>query len=146
MTYGGHFDVASKQEKIAELEKKTLDVNFWNDRESANGIINEINSLKEIVNKIVKTRDNINNDLEMCELLFVEKDDELLHNLEEEVSNLSKEMDELEIFLLLSGPYDNSNCLLEIHAGAGGTEACDWADMLFRMYLRNNLVSSQSNG
>ena len=136
MIYGGHFDVTNKKERMDELERKTLDVDFWNDRESANIIINEINSLKEIVNKIEKTKDNVNNDLEVCDLLFAEKDDELLHNLEEEVSALSKEMDELEIFLLLSGPYDKNNCLLEIHAGAGGTEACDWADMLFRMYLR----------
>lgn len=136
MTYGGHFDVTSKKEKIEELEKKTLDANFWNDRESANSIINEMNSLKEIVDRIENVNKNINNDLEMCELLLVDNDDELLHNLEEEVEVLSKEIDEMEIFLLLSGPYDKNNCLLEIHAGAGGTEACDWADMLFRMYLR----------
>ena len=67
---------------------------------------------------------------------MVEYDEELLHNVEEETKKICKDMDNLEIYLLLSGPYDKNNCLLEIHAGAGGTEACDWADMLFRMYLR----------
>ena len=72
----------------------------------------------------------------MIELLLVENDEELLHNIEDETKNICKAMDNLEIYLLLDGPYDKNNCLLEIHAGAGGTEACDWADMLFRMYLR----------
>lgn len=72
----------------------------------------------------------------MLELLLVEKDEEIYHNLEEEVSILQKKIDNLQLFLLLSGPYDNNDCIFEIHSGAGGTEACDWADMLFRMYLR----------
>lgn len=72
----------------------------------------------------------------MLELILVEKDDEIYHNLEEEVSILQKKINNLQLFLLLSGPYDNNDCIFEIHSGAGGTEACDWADMLFRMYLR----------
>lgn len=67
---------------------------------------------------------------------MVEKDDELLHNLEEESKKQSKRLEKLSILLLLSGPYDKNNCTLEIHSGAGGTEACDWAAMLYRMYLR----------
>lgn len=67
---------------------------------------------------------------------MVEKDDELLHNLEEESKKQSKRLEKLSVLLLLSGPYDKNNCTLEIHSGAGGTEACDWAAMLYRMYLR----------
>ena len=136
MTYGGHFDVDSKKRKISELEQKTFDINFWNDRESANKIIDEMIFLKNIVTRIESVLDNINSNLEMCELLLQENDDELLHNVEEDMKKICQEVDNLEIFLLLSGPYDKNNCILEIHAGAGGTEACDWADMLFRMYLR----------
>ena len=66
----------------------------------------------------------------------MENDDELLQNINNNEKKLSKDIEKLEIFLLLSGPYDKNNCILEIHSGAGGTEACDWADMLFRMYLR----------
>lgn len=134
--YGGHFDIDSKKEELKKLEEQTAKSNFWDDRESANKIINEMNSLKEMVSKIENVMDEIDSNLEVIELLLVENDEELLHNVEDNVHSLQKMIDELEIFLLLSGPYDRNNCLLEIHAGAGGTEACDWADMLFRMYLR----------
>ena len=109
---------------------------FWNDREEANNIINEMNSLKEIVTMVEELMNDVDNDLELSELLLDSNDEELLHNLEDDVKLLCKKMEKAEIFLLLSGPYDKNNCLLEIHSGAGGTEACDWADMLFRMYLR----------
>ncbi len=136
MTYGGHFDVLGKQDKIKELETITMQSDFWNDTESANKVINEMNSLKEIVNLVIDLKNDVENDLELSELLLDSNDEELLHNLEEDVNLLRQKMEKAEIFLLLSGPYDKNNCLLEIHSGAGGTEACDWADMLFRMYLR----------
>ena len=88
------------------------------------------------MNKYKLATSRINNDLEMTDLLIEEGDSELLNSLEEETNTLNSEIEKLEIFLLLSGPYDKNNCILEIHSGAGGTEACDWADMLFRMYLR----------
>ncbi len=65
-----------------------------------------------------------------------EHDEELFYSLTEDVNVLRNRIGNLEVFLLLNGPYDQNNCVLEIHSGAGGTEACDWADMLFRMYLR----------
>ena len=136
MIYGGHFDILGKKDKIKELESITLDSNFWNDRNSAEKIINEMNSLKEIVNMVENLSSDVNSDLELCELLLDSFDEELLHNLEDDIVLLRQKMEKAEIFLLLSGPYDKNNCLLEIHSGAGGTEACDWADMLFRMYLR----------
>ena len=134
--YGGHFDVIGKKSKLQELENVSLKTDFWNDRDEANKIIDEMNSLKEIINMVESLQNNIKNDLELCELLLVEQDEELLHNLEEDTTVLCKELEKAEVYLLLSGPYDKNNCLLEIHSGAGGTEACDWADMLFRMYLR----------
>ena len=136
MIYGGHFDIPGKKEKISELESISIKPDFWNDTDNANQIINEMNSLKEVVHMVEDLSNDVNNDLEMCELLLVEQDDSLLHNIEEDVNSLRQKIDKAEIFLLLSGPYDKNNCLLEIHSGAGGTEACDWADMLFRMYLR----------
>ena len=136
MTYGGHFDIPSKKERITELENISSREDFWNDRDSANKTIDEINSLKEIVNMVEELLSEVNSDLELSELLLDSFDEELLHNLEEDVNKLCQKVEKAEIFLLLSGPYDKNNCLLEIHSGAGGTEACDWADMLFRMYLR----------
>ena len=136
MIYGGHFDIDTKKKKISELESITQDINFWNDRDNATKTIDELNSLREIVNSISNVLDSINNNLEIVDLLMIEEDSELLQNVYEETLKLNKELDKLEVFLLLSGPYDKNNCILEIHSGAGGTEACDWADMLFRMYLR----------
>ena len=72
----------------------------------------------------------------MVKLLQEEYDEELVSSLNEDVIKLKSKIEDLEIYLLLNGPYDQNNCVLEIHSGAGGTEACDWADMLFRMYLR----------
>ena len=136
MIYGGHFDIDKKKEKIRELECITSDKNFWNDREKASKTIDELNSLREIVNSIDNVLKDINDNLDIIEILLMENDDELLQNINNNEKKLSKDIEKLEIFLLLSGPYDKNNCILEIHSGAGGTEACDWADMLFRMYLR----------
>ena len=136
MIYGGHFDIPGKKERINELENISMQPDFWSDQDFANKVISETNSLKEIVNMVENLLNDVNNDLELSELLLDSNDDGLLHNLEEDVKLLCKQMEKAEIFLLLSGPYDKNNCLLEIHSGAGGTEACDWADMLFRMYLR----------
>ena len=136
MTYGGHFDIVSKKENIKKLEEITTKPDFWNDRDSANKTIDEMNSLKEIVNMVESLLSEVESDIELCDLLLLDNDEEMLHNLEEDVNALRKKIEKSEIFLLLSGPYDKNNCLLEIHSGAGGTEACDWADMLFRMYLR----------
>ena len=136
MIYGGHFDILGKKEKIKELESISMQTDFWNDQSNANKIIDEMNSLKEIVNMIEDLLNDVNSDLELSELLSVSNDESMLHNLEEDVDLLRQKIEKAEVFLLLSGPYDKNNCLLEIHSGAGGTEACDWADMLFRMYLR----------
>ncbi len=109
---------------------------FWDNKEEADLVLKDISELKNLTQDIQKLKTSNVNNLELIELLLVEKDDELLHNLEEDVKNESKELDKLSVLLLLSGPYDKNNCTFEIHSGAGGTEACDWANMLYRMYLR----------
>ena len=124
------------EENIKKLEEITTKPDFWNDRDSANKTIDEMNSLKEIVNMVESLLSEVESDIELCDLLLLDNDEDMLHNLEEDVNALRQKIEKSEIFLLLSGPYDKNNCLLEIHSGAGGTEACDWADMLFRMYLR----------
>lgn len=120
------------KEKEDEMAKPT----FWDDKEKADLTLKDISELKNLTQDIKKLKEDTENNLELIELLLVEKDDELLHNLEEEVKNENKKLEELSILLLLNGPYDKNNCTLEVHSGAGGTEACDWAAMLYRMYLR----------
>lgn len=109
---------------------------FWDNKEKADLTLKDISELKNLTQDIKKLKEDTKNNLELAELLLVEKDDELIHNLEEEVKNENKKLEELSILLLLNGPYDKNNCTLEVHSGAGGTEACDWAAMLYRMYLR----------
>ncbi len=87
----------------------------------------------ESVSEVFK---NVETDLELVKLLQEDFDEELFNSLNEDVVTLRNKISNMEIYLLLNGPYDQNNCILEIHSGAGGTEACDWADMLFRMYLR----------
>ena len=110
--------------------------NFWDDKEKADLTIKDISELRNLTQDIQKIKESNQNNLEIIELLLVEKDEELLHNLEEDAQNEQKSLEELSILLLLDGPYDKNNCTLEIHSGAGGTESCDWANMLYRMYLR----------
>ena len=107
---------------------------FWQDIENSSKINQELSNLK----KEISTCQKVDKDLQdMDELLIIAKDDSsLIPELEDNLQNLMQLIDELEIKTLLNGPYDNYNCFLEIHPGAGGTEANDWAGMLLRMYER----------
>lgn len=109
---------------------------FWNDIEKSNKINQELISIKKETNSYLELSSKIENDKEMIELLETEFMDDLVNELEIDLTNISKELEELEINTLLSNEYDSSNCYLEIHPGAGGTESCDWASMLLRMYMR----------
>ena len=136
MNYGGHFDPEVKRNRIKELEIITLSDNFWNDKKNSDEVLSELNHLKNIISSISKLKDEITSSLDIIELLKLENDKELFSSLENNIDVLRKKIEDEEINLLLSGPYDSSNCILEIHPGAGGTESCDWASMLYRMYTR----------
>jgi len=86
--------------------------------------------------KIESIKQEIEDNLEIILLLTEESDEQLASDLEVSTKNIDKKVEELNLLLLLNGPYDKNNCILEIHPGAGGTESCDWANMLYRMYLR----------
>ena len=133
MNYGGLFDIDQKQKKLETLESKMLESNFWDNKEQADKIIKQISNLKNITTKIVPMKTNLESNLELLELT---DEEDIINELQEELIALKKQTKDLEILLLLNGPYDKSNCILEIHSGAGGTEACDWAMMLYRMYIR----------
>ena len=134
MIYGGHFDLDNKKSEIDKLEQETVKIDFWSNQEKAQEVISELNNLKNVYNSVNNVKDKIVTNLELLELMG--DDSETLNMISMELDDINKSVSELEIFLLLSGPYDKNNCILEVHAGAGGTEACDWASMLYRMYLR----------
>ena len=108
---------------------------FWNNKEKSDEILKEMSNLKTIVDKIEKLKNKIEENKDLVQILTPD-DRELSITLEKELPELAKELDNLNVFLLLDGPYDKNSCILEIHSGAGGTEACDWAMMLYRMYTR----------
>ncbi len=112
------------------------DPDFWNNQESAQGVINETNALKDQVNVLLALEAEYE-DLEVSyDLVKEEADEELQKELETGVKTLSQSLNEFELQLLLSEPYDKNNAILELHPGAGGTESQDWASMLLRMYTR----------
>ena len=134
--YGGHFDVDKKKEELKSLQKETEDPSFWTNRDKKDQVLSEISNKKESIYKIESMKKKIQDNLEILELLETENDEDLATQVATEIEKLPSEMEQLNLLLLLSGPYDNNNCILDIHSGAGGTEACDWALMLYRMYTR----------
>ena len=136
LIYGGHFDIPKIQQEILELSQKTEDPSFWNDRQTAESIIKQLNEKKELVNSIESKQEEISSSIELLDLLEIETDPEMEVQLEDSVTKLNGEIEQLNLLLLLNGPYDKNDCILEVHSGAGGTEACDWAMMLYRMYTR----------
>ena len=129
-------DIARKEEKIAELEYKMGEPNFWDDAERAQKMNQELGDIKGSVDKY-KALVSKAGDLEaMWELAFEEEDAGLEPEIREELSAVQGDLRSLELEVLLSGPYDANNAILTLHAGAGGTEAQDWTQMLLRMYGR----------
>ena len=112
------------------------DVSFWDDKEYADIVISKMTELRQIVEPIRMMKENILSNLEIINGLEDDYDQEIFELMENEYDILSKDLDIYELRTFLDGEYDKNNCLLEIHAGAGGTESCDWVSMLSRMYLR----------
>ena len=129
MISGGLFDIDNISVKIAELEDKINRDDFWDNFEYANKINKEYSNLKKIKDNYTRLIDNI----ETLDLLKQELNEK---EYLQEFQKLEEEIKELEKATHLNGEHDSLNCYLEIHPGAGGTESCDWASMLMRMYQR----------
>ena len=136
---GGFFDIDGKRGEISELEERMGRPDFWSDQEKARGVAAKTNRLRQAVNRMADFCGKVE-DLEvMCELISEStegEDLELGRELAETVSALRAELENLEIQSFLKGPHDKCNVILSLHAGAGGTESCDWAEMLLRLYTR----------
>ena len=130
---GGLFDLDSKEKRISLLESKLNESGIWNNLKEANNINGELINLKKECSDAKKLKSSLEG---LEELISLSDDLEIRKEVEEELSSLEELMSSLEVATLLNGPYDNLSCFLEIHPGAGGTEAMDWASMLLRMYER----------
>ena len=125
------FDLAKLDSEIAELSAKSEAPDFWNNRNSALEIISRLNHSRAIVETY---RELLNGQKDLEELLEFE-DDSFLEQIETSLEELNKKSKEFELQILFTGEFDDLNAIIEIHPGAGGTEAQDWADMLYRMYV-----------
>ncbi len=109
---------------------------FWDNPDSAQSVVSELSALKSVIEPVEEIQREAQDLQELFELAASESDDEELRQLEDDLSALVKRCEQIELAGLLSRPEDMKNCFFSIHAGAGGTESCDWANMLLRMYTR----------
>ena len=130
------FDITNLKQELVNLETQTNNPNFWQDSQNSTKILKDINEIKSKIEFYKKVENNLNNIIEMNSLVEKEKEESLEEELRKSIKQLEKEIEKLEINTLLSGKYDSNNAIITIHPGAGGTESCDWAQMLYRMYTR----------
>lgn len=124
------------EEELANLEKQTLSQDFWQDTENQAKVLSKISSLKKKVTLFKDVENDLSATQEIFDLVVEENDNNLEKEITDALKNLENKINELEISTLLSGKYDANNAIITIHPGAGGTEAQDWAEMLYRMYTR----------
>ncbi|MBM3823179.1 MAG: peptide chain release factor 2 [Verrucomicrobia bacterium] len=136
---GGFFDVPGLQQRLGELETVMGGDQFWNHREQAQKLIEEANGLRKKIEplaQIEKQFEDLKVLVELCQAESLEEQARQLPEVEAEAARFQAGLEVLELRVLLTGPHDKRNCILSINAGAGGTESCDWANMLLRMYQR----------
>lgn len=130
------FDIENSKERILELQEKAAEPGFWDDLENSQKVLQETRTLEGNIEKYNKLQSSADDIEVMIEMADEEQDDSMIEEIESELSSLGNAIEELTLTSLLTGEYDKCNAILNFHAGAGGTEAQDWADMLFRMYNR----------
>ena len=129
-------DIDKANSKIDELQKESSAPEFWNDMENSQKILQEIRALETKVNSYNKLTTKLDDITTLIELAFEENDEDILTEIQCELQNLKKILEVQTLETLLTGEYDGNNAILSFHSGAGGTEAQDWVEMLFRMYSR----------
>ena len=131
-----HFDVAGKEAKIKELDVEISKDGFWDDLEKSQQVLKHSKGLKAVTERFYSIKSEYE-DLYTLNSLALEEDDEsLVSEINVGINKLRKKIEKLKLETLLNGPYDKNNAILTLHSGAGGTEAQDWVEMLYRMYLR----------
>lgn len=130
------FDVANKRLEVDRLEAESTEPNFWNDNQKAQEHLKRLNALKRVVRPWDAVDKETTDYIEMAEMAVEAADKELAAEIEAHVETIEKRVEELEFQSMLSDEADASDCFLQVHSGAGGTESCDWASMLLRMYTR----------
>jgi len=136
ITSGGIFDIDEKRKAASEAELDTAKEGFWNDNEKAQETLKKVKSLRDVITMWDKTKKDCDDILELFSLSEHDDDPAVTAELLLHAQAFEKEVVHLEFVRKLSGDDDNKPAILTVHSGAGGTESCDWCDMLFRMYCR----------
>jgi peptide chain release factor 2 len=132
----GIFDLDNLRRQIEALETKTAEPGFWDDPASANKDFQRLSRLRDVLNPYAEFQKTLQDIQELHEMLEAEPNEEYKREADQMAAKFLRDLDAYELKTLLSGEHDSRNALMEINAGAGGSEACDWASMLQRMYAR----------
>ena len=130
------FKLDEAAEELLQLEKESARDEFWSDLENSQKVLQRTKILKNKSSKYEKLAGGLSDLLTLCQMAIEEQDESLLPELAEEFKDFSESLETARLETLLSGEYDNCAAIISFHAGAGGTEAMDWAQMLYRMYTR----------
>ncbi|HCN09081.1 MAG TPA: peptide chain release factor 2, partial [Lentisphaeria bacterium] len=134
---GGFFEVSSKSERVAELTATMSNPDFWNNKETAQATVAELSACKNVVEPFHKIAGDVENFEVLAELAEEEGvESDMIAEAESESSRIEEALDKLELVSFLGNEFDKNNAIISLHAGSGGTESCDWANMLYRMYMR----------
>ncbi|MBQ9828397.1 MAG: peptide chain release factor 2 [Lachnospiraceae bacterium] len=133
---GIHFNLAGKLSRIEELERTLEEPGIWDDNEKAHMLVKELKGLKDTVAEFDELKTKFEDTATLIEMANEEDDESLVPEVQETFEAFKEDFDSLKIRTLLTGEYDRDNAIITLHAGAGGTEACDWTQMLYRMYTR----------
>lgn len=133
---GSALKLDDAKREIAELEAESAKEGFWNDLDRSQKVQKRMKQLQQKCEKYEKLQSTWEDLMTICEMALEENDDSMLGELETDYAKLESELEAMRLSTLLSGEYDANNVILSIHPGAGGTEAQDWAQMLYRMYTR----------
>lgn len=130
------FDPATRDKELAVIEQKMAEPTFWDDPDAARRLLRRMQGTKEPLDRYRTLASSVDDLLSLIEIANEESDLAMSEELETEARRLGPLIDEFEVSVLLTGPYDSANALVALHPGAGGTESQDWAEMLMRMYLK----------
>ena len=133
---GGLFEIDRKKETILEIERAASAIDFWNNPENAKEQMGKLNALKKAVNEWQALNKEVEELISLRQMYAEEGDESIDTEITFGAQSLAQRTLAIETILKLSGPHDKSNAIVSLHAGAGGTESCDWAQMLYRMYSR----------
>ena len=133
---GTLFDVDSKEKELEEIQKKMEDPAFWKDQEAAQKTVGQLKILRATIEPVTELESAAEDQQVMLQLAEEEDDAQTMAEVQAAVADIAKKVEHVQFRTMLAGRYDAENAYLSIHAGAGGTEACDWVQMLMRMYAR----------